>query len=81
MPFLAANWILGFACAWIFFAMGRMEARNGDAPDRGPWWALASILVTVMAIQGLGAGWLLVVACQALLYVAIAVGRVVLEKR
>ena len=81
MPFLTANWILGFACAWIFLAMGRIEARNGNAHDRGPWWALASILVTVAAIQGFGAGWLLVVACQALLYVAIAVGRVLLEER
>ena len=81
MPFLSANWILGFACAWLFFAMGRHEARNGDAPDHGMWWALASIVVTVAAIRGLGAGWLLVVACQVLLYVGIAVARVLLEKR
>ena len=81
MPFLSANWILGFACAWIFLAMGRIEARNGDAHDRGPWWALASILATVAAIRGFDAGWLAVVAYQALLYVGIAVVRVLLEKR
>ena len=55
MPFLSANWIIGFACAWLFFAMGRHEARNGDAPDHGMWWALASIVVTVLAM--LWAGW------------------------
>jgi hypothetical protein len=81
MPFLSANWIIGFACAWLFFAMGRHEARNGDAPDHGMWWALASIVVTVLAIQGLGAGAVLVVVAQALLYVAIAVVRVLLEKK
>jgi hypothetical protein len=81
MPFMTANWILGFACAWLFFAMGRHEARNGDAADRGIWWALASILVTVAVIQGFGVGWFLVLACQVLLYVAIAVGRVLLEKK
>lgn len=81
MPFLSANWIIGFACAWAFFAMGRHEARNGDAADHGMWWALASILLTVAAIQGLGAGVFLVVLAQVLLYVAIAVGRVLLEKR
>lgn len=81
MPFLTANWILGFACAWVFFAMGRIEARHGDAADRGPWWALASILVTVAAIRGFGAGWLLVLACQGLLYVAIAVVRALLDRR
>lgn len=42
MPFLAANWILGFACAWVFFAMGRLEARDAAAAHRGLWWALAS---------------------------------------
>lgn len=81
MPFLSASWILGFACAWLFFAMGRHEARNGDHADHGIWWALASVVVTVVAIRGLGAGALLVLACQALLYVAIAVGRVLLEKQ
>ena len=45
------------------------------------WWALASILLTVAAIQGLGAGVFLVVLAQVLLYVAIAVGRALLEKR
>ncbi len=81
MPFLTASWILGFACAWLFFAMGRHEARNGDAADHGMWWALASIVITVVAIQGLGAGALLVLLCQGLLYVAIAVARVLLEKK
>jgi len=81
MPFMTANWILGFACAWVFFAMGRLEARNGDAADHGIWWALASILVTVAAIRGFGAGWFLVLVCQVLLYVGIAVVRVLLEKK
>ena len=45
------------------------------------WWALASIVITVVAIQGLGAGALLVLLCQGLLYVAIAVARVLLEKK
>jgi hypothetical protein len=81
MPFLSANLIIGFACAWLFVAMGRHEARNGDARDHGMWWALASIVVTVLAIQGLGAGTVLVVVAQALLYVAIAVVRVLLEKK
>jgi hypothetical protein len=79
MPFMTANWIFGFACAWTFFLLGRHEARTSDRRDFGALWALASILVTVVAIQGLGAGWFMVVVCQALLYLAITVARVVFE--
>lgn len=79
MPFLTASWIFGFVCAWTFFALGRYEARTSDRPDHGAWWALASILVTVAAIRGFGFGWIGVVLCQGLLYLAITLSRVVFE--
>ena len=80
MIFLQANWIMGFVCAYFYFMGGRFDALHGNRRNHGPWWALASILVTVAAIQGLEAGWLLVLLSQFLLLVAVTIWRVVAEK-
>lgn len=78
--FLQANWIVGLVCAYIYFAGGRLDARHGNRRNDGPWWALASILVTVAVIQLMNAGWLLVLFSQILLLVGITIWRVVVEK-
>jgi len=78
--FLQANWIVGLVCAYICFVGGRFDARHGNRRNDGPWWALASILVTVAAIQLMGAGWVLVLFSQLGLLVAITMWRVIAEK-
>ncbi|HEU4603806.1 MAG TPA: hypothetical protein VFS24_17655 [Steroidobacteraceae bacterium] len=80
MIFLQSNWILGFVFAYTYFAMGRHEAQNSSRRNHGPFWALASTLITVAVILGLGGGWLSVVIAQILLFVAITGWRVVFEK-
>jgi hypothetical protein len=77
--FLQANWIVGFVSAWFYFMGGRHEAIHGGRPNYGPVWALASILMTVAAIQGLNGGWLLVVLGQIVLFAGIAVWRALVE--
>ena len=78
--FLQANWIIGLVCAYIYFVGGRFDAHHGNRKNHGPWWALASVLVTVAVIQVLDAGWILVLFFQLLLLAAITVWRLVVEK-
>lgn len=69
MIFLQANWIVGHVCAYVYFVGGQFDARHGNRRNHGPWWDLASILVTVAVIQLMNAGWLLVPFSQPLLLV------------
>jgi hypothetical protein len=78
--FLQPNWIVGFVFAYFYFMGGRHDARQSNRRNNGPFWALASILVTVAVVQGLGGGWLLVVVGQTLLFVAITLWRLLVEK-
>ena len=80
MVFLQSNWIIGFVCAYTWFMMGRHEAQTTSRRNSGPLWALASILITVVIIQGFAGGWALVVFSQILLFLAISVWRVAFEK-
>lgn len=80
MIFLQSNWIVGFVFAWFYFMGGRYDALHGNRRNHGPFWALASILVTVAVVQGLGGGWLLVVVGQLLLFAAITLWRLFAEK-
>ncbi len=75
MTFLAPNWIVGFVFAYCYFMGGRLEPRQNGRRNPGPFWALASILVTAVAIQGLGGGVVFVVLGQLLLFVAITLWR------
>jgi hypothetical protein len=80
MIFLQANWIVGFVFAYCYFMGGKLETRQSGRRSPGPYWALASILVTAVVIQGLAGGVLLVVVGQALLFVAITLWRMKFEK-
>lgn len=80
MIFLQPNWILGFVFAYTYFMIGRYEAQSSPRRNHGPFWALASILITVAVIEGFGGGWLSVIVSQVLLFVAITGWRVVFEK-
>lgn len=80
MIFLTPAWILGFVFAYVYFLMGRQEAQDGTRPNHGPYWALASFLITVAVIQAFGGGALLVVVCQILLFAGITFWRVVSDK-
>lgn len=80
MIFLTPAWILGFVFAYIYFLMGRHEAQEGARPNHGPYWSLASFLITVAVIQAFGGGALVVVVCQVLLFTGITLWRVMSEK-
>ena len=80
MIFLKANWIIGFVFAYCYFMGGRLEAKQRGGRNPGPFWALASILVTAVVIQGLGGGVFAVIVGQVLLFVGITVWRVTFEK-
>ena len=66
--------------AYVYFMGGRHEALHSNRRNNGPFWALASILVTVAVVQGLGGGWLLVVVGQVFLFVAITLRGLLIEK-
>ena len=63
----------------LYFNAGKIEARSG-APDHSMLWAALSLVTSLLAFWG-GAGWVLWGVSQAVLLVAIALGRVALEGR
>ena len=65
--------------AAVFFNAGRMEAESG-APDHSVLWGALSLLVSIGAFA-LGGGWIAWVIAQIVLFVGIAVVRVMLEGR
>jgi hypothetical protein len=77
--FLQANWIVGFVFAYVYFMGGKFEAKHGRR-NHGPYWALASIIVTAVVIQGLHGGAFLVIVGQVLLFIAITLWRMKFEK-
>jgi hypothetical protein len=80
MKFLEPNWIVGFVFAYCYFMGGRLETRQSARGNPGPFWALASILVTALAIQGLGGGVFFVILGQVLLFVAITLWRMKFDR-
>lgn len=80
MIFLQPRWIVAFVFAYCWYMGGKLEAKGGDRPDHGAYWALASIIFSAAAIQFLGGGVLLVIASQVLLFIAITLWRVTFEK-
>lgn len=80
MIFLQANWIIAFVCAFTFFGMGRVEARD-TAADHGVLWAGLSIAISVLLIQVWGAGWIAVLLGQVGLFLGITVFRALRDPR
>jgi hypothetical protein len=80
MKFLEANWIVGFVFAYCYFMGGRLEVKQSGRRNPGPFWALASIIVTAVVIQGLAGGVFFVIVGQLLLFVAITLWRVKFDR-
>jgi hypothetical protein len=80
MTFLTSTWIIGFVFAWCYFVGGKFEVKQRGGRNPGPFWALASLLVTVGVIQGLGGGVILVIFGQVVLFIAITAWRVKFDK-
>ncbi len=80
MIFLTPAWIVAFVFAYCFFMGGKMEAKNGDRPNHGLYWALASIAVSALVVQVLHGGVLLVILGQAAVFVGITLWRMKFEK-
>lgn len=80
MNFITPAWIIGFAFAWCYFVGGKFEVKQRGGRNQGPFWALASLLVTVGVIQGLGRGVFFVILGQVALFIAITAWRVKFDK-
>jgi hypothetical protein len=80
MYFLTTTWIVAFVFAYCYFMGGRLEAKSGDRPNHGPYWALASILVSAGIIERLHGGVFLVIIGQVALFIAITLWRMKFEK-
>lgn len=80
MSFIQPNILIAAVFAWTWYAGGKFESKNGNRPNHGPYWALASIIVSALLIKFLSAGVLLVIGGQVLLFVAITLWRVTFEK-
>jgi hypothetical protein len=79
MIFLQPNWILAFVFAFVLYGAGKAEAREAGR-NTGMLWAGLSIAVSAALIRFLGAGWILVLAGQAALFVCIGVFRAMRSK-
>jgi hypothetical protein len=62
----------------VFFNAGKIEARSGAA-DHSILWASLSLLTSVLALWA-GAGWVFWLLAQAVLFIGIAIMRLVLDK-
>jgi hypothetical protein len=80
MSFIQPNILIAAVFAYCWFAGGKLDAKGSGRPDHGPYWALASIIVSALLIKFLGAGVLLVIGGQVLVFVAITLWRVTFEK-
>jgi len=81
MIFLQPNWILAFVCAFIFFAAGKQNVGLDGGKNFSFLWAGLSIAVSALVIRFLGAGWVLVLVSQAVLFFAIGAVRAMSDKR
>jgi hypothetical protein len=79
MTFLQANWIIAFVCAFVLYGAGKAEAREAGR-NAGMLWAGLSIAVSALLIRFVGAGWILVLVGQAVLFAGIGVFRAMREK-
>ena len=81
MIFLQSNWIIAFVCAFVFFGAGKQNATVGGGKNLSFQWMGLSIAVSALVIRFLGAGWLLVLVAQAVLFVGIGVFRSMRDPR
>lgn len=73
MIFLQPVWIIAFVCAFVFFGAGKQNAGILGGKNRSYLWAGLSIAVSAFVISFFSAGWILVLAAQAGLFVAIGI--------
>jgi len=75
MIFLQPNWIIAFVCAFVFYGAGKQNKGIPGGKDQSLFWTALSIAVSALVIQLLGAGWILVLVAQFVLFVAIGIVR------
>jgi hypothetical protein len=75
MIFLQPNLIIAFVCAFVFYGAGKQDAGIPGGRNHSLLWTCLSIGVSALAIQLLGAGWILVLVAQCGLFVAIGIFR------
>jgi hypothetical protein len=80
VSFIQPNILIAAVFAYTWFVGGKMDAKDSGRPNHGPYWALASIIISALLIKFLGAGVLLVIGGQVLLFVGITLWRVTFEK-
>lgn len=80
MFFTQPNFIIAGVCLFIFYAMGKEEAKSGKR-DLGMWWALLSAIGSGIVIGGFHGGWLPVFITQVVLFFSIGVVRTLLDKQ
>jgi hypothetical protein len=80
MPLLTPAWIVGFVFAYCFFMGGRLEVKKSGGRSPGAFWALASIIVTAIVIQGLNGGVFFVILGQLVVFLGITAWRVKFDK-
>ena len=71
--------LLALVCAITYYAAGAHEARGSGAANPGPWWALASIVVSALVLVLLQVGWVGLLVAQVVLFFAIGVVRALRE--
>ena len=71
--------LLALVCAITYYAAGAHEARSSGAANPGPWWALASIVVSALVLVLLKVGWTGLLVAQVVLFLAIGVVRALRE--
>jgi len=81
MIFLQPEWILAFVCAFIFFGAGKQNVGLDGGRNFSFLWAGLSIAVSALVIRFLGAGWVLVLVSQGVLFFAIGAIRAMRDKR
>jgi hypothetical protein len=75
MIFLQPTWIIAFVCAFVFFGAGKQEGSIPGGKNHSFLWAGLSIGVSALVISMFSAGWILVLAAQLGLFLAIGISR------
>jgi hypothetical protein len=78
LDFFRSPILLAFICAYTYYVLGAYEAQQGGK-HHGILWAALSLLVSLVIVHLLKAGWGALLIAQAALFLGIAVFRAVRE--
>lgn len=80
MYFLTPSWIVAFVFAYCWYMGGKIEAKHGDRPNHGLFWALISIAMSALVIEVWHRGVFLVIVGQLVVFIGITLWRMKFEK-